>query len=158
MTNNLQEDLLKSLDVELLGKDKVQIEQKDESLYSLSWQLLKSAGPTLFQFVSVNITASSLLYFISKRNPHLMGSVGLALTIYFITIISLMVALNIGLCTLGAQAFGTKKYRLIGLYYKKAQLIGLVVLVPVGVLLMKIAPLLMGLRFNEELSYNIQKG
>mgnify|MGYP003933019891 FL=1 len=132
--------------------------ENEPSQWSLSWLLIKSAIPTLIQTITQTAVLSSAIYFISLKNdPKLLGSFGLASTIYVITFYSIMLALNAGLATLGAQAHGAKNPTLLGLYYKKGLLIGLLILCPLTIICLFSSKILILCRFDEDVSRYSQK-
>lgn len=140
----------------------IRINEKPElsapSQWNLSCLLIKSAAPTLVQLVSQTVAFSTILYFLSLKNdPKLLASFGLASTIYVITFFSIVVALDSGLAILGSQAYGAKNFALLGLYYKKGLIIGVLTLCPMAVLFIFSGQILILCRFEEELSHGIQK-
>ena len=128
-----------------------------QSQLTLGWLLMKAASPTLMQVLVQNIAFSCVIYFISLKNDaELLGSFGLGLTIYNVTFSSFLTALNSGFSTLGAQAYGANNPLLLGLYYKKALVIGFLTVWPAIILFMFSGKLLTLCRFDQSFSYKVQ--
>ena len=135
----------------------VKAESSQQSQLALAWLLIKSASPTLVQLLAQTVAFSSIIYFLSLKNdPELLASFGLASTIYMITFLSVLIALNSGLSTLGSQAYGANDPLLLGLYFKKAVIIGFLIITPAIAVFMLSGRILTLCRFDERLSYKIQ--
>ena len=126
--------------------------------FKVAWLLIKSALPSLIQGITANIAFTTLIYFVSlKGDTHLIGAVGMGSTLFFTGIIAFLQALNIGLSSLGSQAFGAKNPRLLTIYFKRALLIQLIVYLPLALLVSQIAELFKLIGFAAKLSDGIEK-
>ena len=119
--------------------------------------LLKSAGTTLIQSLTGFASFTSLVYFVSLKNdPKLMGCFGLGATLQFVFVYSFIIALNVGLSTVGSQAYGAGNPRLLGLYYKRAQIILMLVVIPMSLILANSASLFRLIGVEPELALGLQ--
>ena len=120
--------------------------------------LVKSALPSLIQGITANLAFSTMIYFVSlQNNPTLVAAVGMGTTLYFTGIVAFLQALNLGLSTLGAQAFGAKDSRLLGVYFKRSLIIQLMVFFPLAVIVSQIALVFELVGFKALLARDIQR-
>lgn len=128
------------------------------SYAQITYLLIKSALPSLMQGLAANIAFTTLIFFISsKGNVPLIGAVGMGSTLYFTGIIAFLQALNLGLSSLGSQAYGSKNPALLGVYFKRALVIQLIVYIPIAALISQIGFLFKLIGFEPLLANNIQK-
>ena len=135
-------------------------EGKKEQMSNIQASCLlgKSALPSLIQGITANLAFSTMIYFVSlQNNPTLVAAVGMGTTLYFTGIVAFLQALNLGLSTLGAQAFGAKDSRLLGVYFKRSLIIQLMVFFPLAMVVSQIAPFLRLVGFKAILAHEIQR-
>lgn len=151
-TNSLTASLLSN--DEALGRAH---EEEEISHTQTAWLLVKSAFPSLTQGIAANIAFSTLVYFVSlQKNTRLIGAVGLGSTLYFTGIVAFLQALNIGLSALGSQAYGAKDPHLLGVYFKRAVVIQLLVFFPLAAVVSQIALVFRLVGFHPTLASDIE--
>lgn len=127
------------------------------SVFTVTKLLSLSALPSLIQSITANLAFTILIFFVSlNKESNLVGAVGMGSTIYFTGITAFLQALNIGLSTLGSQAFGANNPQLLGYYFKKTIVVQLMVLIPLILMVARFSKLFKLIGFEPELAENIE--
>lgn len=149
------------IDHQIESSSKLQLlaeSHREPSCCEVIGMLIKSALPSLIQGLAANIAFTTMIYFISlKENVLLIGAVGMGSTLYFTGIIAFLQALNLGMASLGSQAYGSKNPELLGVYFKRALILQIIVYIPLAALVSQIALLFKLIGFAADLSDDIQK-
>lgn len=149
----------KTLELEVITSTQpdAKTEDKEDTFKHVFISLLKSAATTLIQQGSGFFSYTTLIFFVSlKKDPRLIGCLGLGVTLQYVFVTSFIVALNVGLSTVGSQAYGAGNPKLLGLYFKRAQVIVLLVAIPMAILLANSSSFFYIIGVDKQLSESLQ--
>ena len=100
--------------------------EKENSYNNVTISLILDSIPTILYYASIYAVYSANLHFIGQYNDeYLLDGVGIATTLINCTTIALICSLNIGFVSIASQAYGSKDYRLVGIYFHRALLLNL---------------------------------
>jgi len=134
MENDLEEALIVTEDAIAHNTEDV----PDNSYTSIIKKFLKGACPLFLSFAAIFSVSFVGLYFLGSttNNSDVMGGYGIGNAWLLLVGFSVFLSLCIGLQSRVSQAFGAKKYELIGLYFHRAIIINIIVLIPSMLLLL----------------------
>mmetsp|Transcript_38895 Transcript_38895/g.34560 ORF Transcript_38895/g.34560 Transcript_38895/m.34560 type:complete len:190 (+) Transcript_38895:423-992(+) len=90
--------------------------------------LLKGAFPTIIQLFSFQFINTTTLHYAGLENDQAFyNGVGLTLTALNTFVLYIVMSLDIGLIVTAAQAYGQKKYKLIGYFYHRTIILHIII-------------------------------
>ena len=93
------------------------------------------------------------LYFVGTLDEtEVFDGVGFGSTWMNLTNTGIIICLNVGFVAMASQAFGAKNHELVGYYYHKAIIIGIIVYIPCSIFIINSQPLLLMLNIKPEIA------
>ena len=125
-----------------------------ESLKILAWNII----PLIITYLSTHLVNLVLFYEIKgKNNVYLTSALGARNTLMSWVNVAVIVAINAGLISRSAQAFGAKNYQLIGFYLHRALIINIIILIPCSCILYWSDVIFIRLGFEPSIALIIQE-
>lgn len=97
---------------------------------TLSTLILNTLPLILVYLANFSVRNLSLHFAKEKNNTHLTNAIGVGNTLLNVVGLAVFISLNIGLISCSSQAYGAKKYRLVGFYLHRGLIINTIALIP----------------------------
>lgn len=126
---------------------------KSLSITDCAKVLIVDSIPNIIYGVAVFLLLTINMHYLSKKGRVAeIDGIGLGNTWINATTISVILALNTGLTTFASQAYGAKNYRLVGLYFHRAIIIRMILIIPSYCLLLASYRIFLALNVDDDVA------